>query len=77
MLHLLIAVYQGINIPDSIINRLANAENQLREGMIIAAEQVKMASKICHGVHMMAVRREDLIPEILDLADISPLKCRV
>lgn len=64
----------GVNIPDSIINRLANAKNQLREGMLIAAEQVKMASQICHGVHMMAVRREDLIPEILDLAGISSLK---
>lgn len=64
----------GVNIPDSIIERLANAENQLREGMLIAAEQVKIASNICHGVHMMAVRREDLIPEILDMAGISPLK---
>ncbi len=63
----------GVNIPDSVITRLANASNQLREGMLIAAEQVKMASQICHGVHMMAVKREDLIPEILDLAGISPL----
>ena len=63
----------GVNIPDSIIERLANAENQLREGMLIAAEQVKIASKICHGVHMMAVRREDLIPEILEMAGISRL----
>lgn len=64
----------GVNIPDSIIQRLGNAKNQLREGMLIAAEQVKMASKICHGVHMMAVKREDLIPEILDLAGINPIK---
>lgn len=64
----------GVNIPDSMINRLGNAKNQLREGMLIAAEQVKMASQICHGVHMMAVRREDLIPEILDLAGIGSLK---
>lgn len=63
----------GVNIPDSIISRLTNAKNQLREGMLIAAEQVKMASQICHGVHLMAVKREDLIPEILDLAGISPL----
>jgi methylenetetrahydrofolate reductase (NADPH) len=56
-----------------MITRLANAKNQLREGMLIAAEQVKMASQICHGVHLMAVKREDLIPEILDLAGISPL----
>jgi len=64
----------GVNIPDSIIQRLGNAQNQLREGMLIAAEQVKMASQICHGVHMMAVRREDLIPEILDIAGIAPIE---
>ncbi|NER36074.1 MAG: methylenetetrahydrofolate reductase [Oscillatoria sp. SIO1A7] len=63
----------GVNIPDSIIERLAKASSPLREGMLIAAEQVKIASQICQGVHMMAVRREDLIPEILDLAGISPL----
>lgn len=63
----------GVDIPDSIIERLAKASSPLREGMLIAAEQVKIASKLCQGVHLMAVRREDLIPEILDLAGIAPL----
>ena len=63
----------GVNIPDRIIDRLAAASSPLREGMLIAAEQVKTASQLCQGVHMMAVRREDLIPEILDLAGIPPL----
>ncbi|MEC4894874.1 MAG: methylenetetrahydrofolate reductase [Oscillatoria sp. PMC 1051.18] len=61
----------GVNIPDETINRLANAEEPLQEGMKIAAEQVKLAKQICHGVHMMAIKREDLIPEILDLAGIA------
>ncbi|MEC4982820.1 MAG: methylenetetrahydrofolate reductase [Oscillatoria sp. PMC 1068.18] len=61
----------GVNIPDETINRLANAKEPLQEGMKIAAEQVKLAKEICHGVHMMAVKREDLIPQILDLAGIA------
>ncbi|NEQ79161.1 MAG: methylenetetrahydrofolate reductase, partial [Moorea sp. SIO2I5] len=61
-------------IPDEIIDRLAAADNQLQEGIKIAAEQVKLAQQLCQGVHMMAVRREDLIPQILDLAGISPLQ---
>ncbi|MBZ8179819.1 methylenetetrahydrofolate reductase [Oscillatoria salina] len=61
----------GVNIPDETINRLANAAEPLQEGMKIAAEQVKLAKQICHGVHMMAVKREDLIPEILNLAGIA------
>ena len=60
-----------MQIPDDIIQRLDKAENPLQEGIKIAAEQVKLAQKICQGVHLMAVKREDLIPEILDLAGIK------
>jgi len=63
----------GVNIPDSIIQRLANADQPLTEGVKIAAEQVKLAQDMCQGVHLMAVKREDLIPEILDRAGISPV----
>lgn len=63
----------GIDIPEHIINRLAKAEKPLEEGIKIAAEQVQIASKICHGVHLMAIKREDLIPKILDMAEISPI----
>ncbi len=61
----------GVNIPDSIIERLAQAEEPLQEGISIAAEQVKLAQDICQGVHLMAVKREDLIPEILNRAGIT------
>lgn len=63
----------GIEIPQHIIDRLATAQDPLREGMKIAAEQVQMAKQICHGVHLMAIKREDLIPEILDMAGISSI----
>jgi methylenetetrahydrofolate reductase (NADPH) len=63
----------GVHIPDHIIERLERATDPLQEGVKIAAEQVQQARHICQGVHMMAVKREDLIPQILDLAGISPL----
>ncbi|CAD5938522.1 Bifunctional homocysteine S-methyltransferase/5,10-methylenetetrahydrofolate reductase [Planktothrix tepida] len=63
----------GVHIPDSIINRLEQAKNPLEEGILIASEQVKIARQLCQGVHIMAVKREDLIPKILDLAGIKPL----
>jgi methylenetetrahydrofolate reductase (NADPH) len=63
----------GVQIPDSIIERLANATDPLQEGVAIAAEQVQQASNLCHGVHLMAIKREDLIPQILDRAGISPI----
>lgn len=63
----------GVNIPDHIIDRLEKADDPLAEGITIAAEQVKIAQQICQGVHLMAVKREDLIPEILNQAGIAPL----
>ena len=63
----------GVSIPDSIISRLDEAEDPLQEGIKIAAEQVKLAKDICQGVHLMAVKREDLIPKILDLAGIESI----
>lgn len=62
----------GVNIPQHIIDRLAQAKNPLEEGMKIAAEQVQIARQLCQGVHMMAVKREDLIPQILDMAGVAP-----
>ncbi|MBC7971217.1 MAG: methylenetetrahydrofolate reductase [Verrucomicrobia bacterium] len=63
----------GVQIPDHIIDRLKRAADPLQEGVTIAAEQVQQARHLCQGVHMMAVKREDLIPQILDLAGIAPL----
>jgi methylenetetrahydrofolate reductase (NADPH) len=63
----------GVNIPDHIIDRLAQAKDPLEEGIKIAAQQVQIARQLCQGVHMMAVKREDLIPSILDMAGIPPV----
>lgn len=63
----------GVQIAQATIDRLAAAADPLQEGVKIAAEQVKLAQNLCHGVHLMAVRREDLIPQILDQAAIAPI----
>ncbi len=63
----------GVNIPESTINRLAEAKEPLQEGIKIAAEQIQLARQLCQGVHLMAVKKEDLIPQILDVAGIEAL----
>ena len=63
----------GIQISQEIIDRLEKSAHPLQEGVSIAAEQVKVARQLCQGVHLMAVKREDLIPQILDQAGIHPL----
>ncbi|MFM2062926.1 MAG: hypothetical protein RLZZ507_2596 [Cyanobacteriota bacterium] len=61
----------GVNIPEHIIDRLAKAKHPLQEGMKIAAEQVQMAQGLCQGVHIMAVKKEEAIAPILDLAGVG------
>ncbi|MFQ4136849.1 methylenetetrahydrofolate reductase [Nodosilinea sp. PGN35] len=63
----------GVHIPEAIVERLAAAADPLQEGVQIAAEQVQAAQQICQGVHLMAVRREDLIPQILELGGVAPV----
>ena len=61
----------GANIPENIINRLKNAKDPLQEGIQIAAEQAKDFINIADGVHIMAVKAEHLIPEILKKAELT------
>ncbi|BAY84175.1 methylenetetrahydrofolate reductase [Calothrix parasitica NIES-267] len=64
----------GVEIPEHIIDRLEKAKSPLEEGMKIAAEQVQIAQELCQGVHMMAVKREDLIVPILDMAGVKAVR---
>ncbi|MDC3203277.1 methylenetetrahydrofolate reductase [Prochlorococcus sp. AH-716-C14] len=61
----------GANIPDNILNRLKDAKDPLKEGIQIAAEQAQDFMKIADGIHLMAVKAEHLIPEILKKADLN------
>ena len=61
----------GAHIPENILNRLKDAKNPLQEGVQIAAEQAHDFIKVASGVHLMAVKAEHLIPEILQKADIN------
>jgi len=61
----------GANIPENILNRLKNAKDPLKEGIEIAAEQSQDFIKIANGIHLMAVKAEHLIPEILKKANIN------
>ena len=66
-------VVPGVTIPEELIDRLATASDPAAEGIAIAAEQVKHYSTIAQGVHLMAVKAEERIPEILEKAGFGPL----
>ncbi len=61
----------GANIPENILNRLKDSKEPLHEGIKIAAEQAHDFFNIANGVHLMAVKSEHLIPEIIEKADLS------
>jgi len=61
----------GANIPEDILERLKNAKEPLKEGIEIAAEQAHDFFNIANGVHLMAVKAEYLIPEIIEKANLS------
>lgn len=57
----------GVHIPDAIIHRLAQAQDQAQEGVNICVEMIQQIREISgvHGVHLMAYRQEHKIPEIV------------
>jgi len=59
----------GIFVPDVLIDRLSKAKKgeAIKVGIEIAGEQIRQLrdEKICDGVHIMAIGKEALVPEIL------------
>ncbi len=65
----------GIHIPDEVINRLRDAGKKARtEGNRICAEIIQQVREIdgIKGVHVMAYRQEEMVPEILKDAGLLP-----
>ena len=73
----------GIDVPQSMIDRLAAAAAEGKEkgvkglpakvGMEMAAEMIAKIKdeKLCDGVHVMAIGAEKNVPKILDMAGLS------
>lgn len=64
----------GIIVPQAIIDELATAEKGkgLQRGIEIAARLIKTIKEenLCHGVHIMAVGNEGIVPDILEAAEL-------
>lgn len=59
----------GINIPDAMIQRIADAaetDNVVEESLTIAADTIGELEKLCKGIHIMAIGWEKHIPAMLD-----------
>ncbi|NTW04913.1 MAG: methylenetetrahydrofolate reductase [Peptococcaceae bacterium] len=65
----------GMMVPDSLIERLKNAEDPKKEGVNICVEDIKHIKeniKGVHGVHIMAIAWEEVVPEIVERTGLFP-----
>ncbi len=64
----------GIFVPDNLLDEIAGAEKgmALQTGIEIAGRMIKTIKEesICDGVHIMAIGREDRVPDILASAGL-------
>jgi 5,10-methylenetetrahydrofolate reductase len=70
----------GIVVPQDVIDELATAEKGkgLQKGIEIAARLINSIKeeKLCHGVHVMAVGNEGIVPEILEAAQLNGIQLK-
>jgi methylenetetrahydrofolate reductase (NADPH) len=64
----------GITVPQETIDELAGVEKGkgLEKGIEIAGRMIKSIreERLCHGVHIMAVGNEGIVPDIMDTAGL-------
>jgi 5,10-methylenetetrahydrofolate reductase len=64
----------GVSVPDEVVTRMEGAKSAKDEGLKIALEiidQIKEISGV-HGVHIMAVGWEEVVPQIVERAGLLP-----
>jgi 5,10-methylenetetrahydrofolate reductase len=65
----------GVFVPQNLIDELAGAPKgeALNKGIEIAARMIATIKKesMCHGVHVMAIGREEVVPDILKAAGLA------
>ena len=64
----------GISVPSEIVSRLEDAKNVKEEGVNITLEIIEQLKEIdgIHGVHIMAVAWEDIVPDIVEKSGFLP-----
>ena len=66
----------GMDVPDALIDRMKGVEKEKRseEGIKIAIETIQQLKEIegIHGVHIMAIEWEEMVPRIAEEAGLLP-----
>jgi len=64
----------GVSVPDEIVTKMKEAKSAKEEGARIILEIIEQLKEIpgVHGIHIMAVAWEDIVPEIVERAGLLP-----
>ena len=64
----------GVTVPDEIVTRMEKADNPKEEGVRIVLEIIEQLKDMpgVHGIHIMAVNWEDIVPEIVQKSGLMP-----
>jgi len=64
----------GMIVPDHIVDRMKNAKDAKAEGIKLCVEQIEHLKTIkgVHGVHIMAVAWEEIVPKIVEMSGLLP-----
>ena len=65
----------GMSVPDAVIERMKATKDPKAEGVRICVEQIERLRTIdgVHGVHIMAVNWEEIVPRIVQEAGLRPM----
>jgi 5,10-methylenetetrahydrofolate reductase len=69
----------GVHIPDAVIARLEGAQNQKAEGRRICVDLIQQIREIggVAGIHLMAYRQEDAVPDIVTASGVLGERARL
>ena len=64
----------GVAVPDEIVTRMENSEAPKEEGVRIILEIIERLKDMpgVHGIHIMAVGWEDIVPEVVEKSGLMP-----
>jgi methylenetetrahydrofolate reductase (NADPH) len=64
----------GLSIPKELVDRMADAKDPKEEGIKICLELIEELKDVegVHGIHIMAVAWEDIVPRIVEESGLMP-----
>jgi methylenetetrahydrofolate reductase (NADH) len=63
----------GINVPESIIKEMEDTakEDRKKKAVEITARIIRQVKPFCHGVHIMPLGWDELVPDIISEAELG------